>query len=562
MNLATVGQSGLLAAQNRLQTTGHNITNAATPGYSRQQVLVETAGATATSAGWVGRGVRAVTVQRAYDAFLSAQLMQARTRGAALDAYGGQIAQINNLMADRSTGVSPALQRFFDGLQAVASAPADVAARQELLGRADSLVSQLHQVNDFLNDQRVNLNEQISTAVQQANSLLDRIQSLNQKVAAAGAGVTGQPPNDLLDQRDELLAQLGELINVRMVEQNGQVSLNAGNGQLLLAGDTVFHLRATPAPADAGRLTVSVEIPDGHGGLVALALAETSVTGGQLGGLLEFRRDVLDTAQNDLGRLAVGLALSINAQHAQGYGLSGQPGGEVFSVGDPQVRAFGGNSTGLVPGLHYEDASKLTGSDYEARFDGVQYTIVRLSDGIQVAAGSAGEPLSFDGLALDTSALQPQPGDSWRLEPVRDAIKGLRLVLQDPSEFAAAGLGADGLPGGTAHGDNALQMAQLQLGKLLGGSVHSGPGQGAMSLNEAYSRLVNTVAVKAQANQTAIQAQNALYQQSHAAQQAVSGVNLDEEFILLQRYQEQYRAAARLIDTASSMFDTLLGLRA
>ncbi|MFA5664303.1 flagellar hook-associated protein FlgK [Castellaniella sp.] len=563
MNLANIGQSGLLAAQNRLQTTGHNITNAATPGYSRQQVLVETAGASASSAGWIGRGVRAVTVQRAYDAFLSSQLMQARTRGAALAAYGDQVAQINNLVADRSTGISPALQQFFDGLQAVASAPADIAARQELLGRADSLVSQLRQANDFLNEQRVNLNEQVSTTVQQANSLLDRIQMLNQKITAAGASATGMPPNDLFDQRDELLAGLGELINVRVIEQDGQVSLDAGNGQLLLAGDAVFHLRATPAPASAARLTVSVEIPDGHGGLVPLALDETAITGGRLGGLLEFRRDVLDKTQDDLGRLAVGLAQSVNRQHAQGYDLSGQPGADIFSIGAPQARAFGGNSTNLVPAVVHEDAAGLTGSNYEVRFDGAQYTVTRQSDGIQVALIAPGDgPVSFDGLQIDVTGLPAQAGDGWLIEPVRDAVVGLHLVLQDPAQFAAAGLGADQLPAGTANGDNALKMAQLQLAKVIGGSGQAGPGQGSMSLNEAYARLVNTVAVKTQANQTAIKAQDALYQQSHAAQQAVSGVNLDEEFILLQRFQEQYRASARLIDAASSMFDTLLGLRA
>src|SRR5699024_5531767 len=197
MNLAHLGLSGILAAQNRLQTAGHNINNADTAGFNRQNVLVQTAGAANMGSGYVGRGVQAVTVQRAYDGFLFRQLVQAQSDGASLVAYGNEIRQVNNLFSDGTVGISPALQKFFDGVQAVATSPADTAARQELLGRANSLVGQFNDANRFLDDQRNNINTQITTVVTQINSYAERVQDLNRQITVARATSEHQP-NDLL----------------------------------------------------------------------------------------------------------------------------------------------------------------------------------------------------------------------------------------------------------------------------------------------------------------------------------------------------------------------------
>jgi len=198
MNLAHLGLKAMNAAQNRLMVTGHNVNNAKTEGYNRQRVLSSTAGAVATGAGYIGRGVQVVTVQRAYDGFLFKQLTQSQSRGAALIAYGNEISQVNNLLGDRTAGISAALQKFFSGVNAVASAPADPAARQELLGQAGNLVNQINNAHAFLDNQRNNINTQLDTTVTQVNSYLERIRDLNKEITLAN----GSPhtPNDLLDQ--------------------------------------------------------------------------------------------------------------------------------------------------------------------------------------------------------------------------------------------------------------------------------------------------------------------------------------------------------------------------
>uniref|UniRef100_UPI00333EA4BD flagellar hook-associated protein FlgK n=1 Tax=Castellaniella defragrans TaxID=75697 RepID=UPI00333EA4BD len=551
MNLANLGKAGILVAQNRLQTAGHNINNSATEGYNRQSVLVQTAGATPTANGWIGRGVLAVSVQRAYDGFLYRQLTESQTKGAALATYGNQIGKIDNLLADRTVGIAPALEAFFDSIQAVATSPADSAARQELLGRANSLATQIRNANAFLDEQRADVNQQISTTVTQINSYLDRIQDLNRQIVIAKAVVPGQPPNDLLDQRDQLVAELGQLVDIEVFEQDDRVNITVGNGQVVLGGDSVFHLGVQPSADDPSRLSVNYAVPDGAGGVTRVEMKDSLITGGKLGGLLQFRREALDTVQNDLGRMAAGLALAVNEIHRQGYDLSGVPGGDVFGIAGPKVIRGETNAVGADPAVTITDVGQLTAQDYRISYDGAGYTVTRVSDGAVAAAGTG--ILSFDGIEIDFTGMTAAAGDHWLVQPTRDVAGSLQVVLGDPGKIAAAGESAPGIGAGSANGDAALKLAALQTDKVLG--------NGSMSLNEAYAQLVNKVGVMAQQNTTAQKAQNALIQQNYAAQQALSGINLDEEYMNLDQYQEQFRAASRLIDVSSTLFDTLLSLR-
>lgn len=547
MNLANLGLAGLNAAQNRLQTAGHNINNAATTGFNRQSVLVETAGATGTGAGYVGRGVRAVSVQRAYDGFLYRQLVNAQTAGASLVAYGNEISQVNNLFADRTVGITPALQKFFDGIQAVASAPADSAARQELLGRASSLVGQINDANAFLESQRGNINTQITTVVTQVNSYVERVHDLNKQITIARASSSGHEPNDLLDQRDQAVAELSQLVDVKVVEQDGNVNLTIGSGQVLLGGDTVFPLRAQASANDPSRTAVAyTAVSGGNGATIAVELRDDAIKGGTLGGLLAYRREALDTVQNNLGRLAAGLAMAVNKVHADGDDLNGVKGGDFFTLGNVKVLQGAKNSdSSLTVSAAIDDVNKLTGQDYRLEFDGVGYTVMSLPNGAKTSLPNDG---IVDGVQFTVPGGTPQVGDFWVIQPTRNAAADLKVAINDPAKIAAAKTGA-----GSANGDTALLLAQLQTGKVLG--------NGSMSLNEAFSQIVNKVGVLTQQNATAAKAQATLMQQNYAAQQAVSGVNLNEEYVNLDRYQEQFRAASRLIDVSSTLFDTLLGMR-
>jgi flagellar hook-associated protein 1 FlgK len=570
MNLANLGITGLFAAQKRMQVTGHNINNIDTAGYNRQSVLVETAGSVGSGNGYYGRGVQVVTVQRSYDNFLYQQLVRSQTTGAALVSYGTEIAQLDNLFSDRTVGVSPASQNFFNGLEAVASQPADPSARQELLGRAESLATQIRDATSYMNRVNENINTQVGTTVTQINSYLERIDNVNKQIVAAKGTTPGHEPNDLLDQREQLVSELGQLIDVRTVEQDGRMSITTAGGQMLLGGESIYPLHAVRSAENPERMVVGfTSALNVDGKMVVSEFREGTIKGGTLGGLLQFRQESLEPAINALGRLAVGLAHTVNDIHRQGVDLKGEAGKDMFSVSGPKVIANGNNpvSSG-VPGVSFykdpvdpadpskgytQPVDKLTGDNYRIeRVDG-RFQLRNLSSNDVTPLNGPdknGGITRVDGLEIDVSGLktQSQDGDSWLLQPTVNAGSSLQVEIKRPQDIAAADKDT-----GSANGAIAQKLADLRNSKVLA--------DGSLSLNDSFGQIVNRIAVQTQQNGTAAKAQLKLIEQNYAAQQTLSGVNKDEEYIMLQRYQEQYQAAARLIDVSSQMFDTLLGLR-
>ncbi|MDH1181382.1 flagellar hook-associated protein FlgK [Achromobacter mucicolens] len=556
MNLYKTALGGLNAAQAGLATTGHNINNATTVGYNRQRVMTSTAGAQATANGYIGRGVQVDTVVRSYDSFLYKQLVGANGSGAQLQAQLDQVSQINNLFSDRTVGIAPGLTNFFTSMNTVASKPADPAARADLLGQANSLTTQIRSAYSEMQKQREGLNSQISTTVDQVNSYLTRIDDLNQQISLAAGKAGGSPPNDLLDQRDQAVMELNQLIGITTYEQGDKISVSlTKGGQSLLSGNTLYPLQAVPSASDAGRTVIAYTLPAGTGKTIAVEMNDTEISGGKLGGLLQFRASSLDVMQNQLGQMAVGLALSFNEQHKQGLDQGGNPGTDFFSIGSPQSVPNTANKSNAQISGEFTDLANVNAKDYEISFDGTNYQVVRMPEGSQVYNGPAtGTPptatLNLEsemGVTLTINA-PPQAGDKWSLSPTRNAARDINVLITDPDKVAAADL-----DGGDANGKNALKLAQLQTSKVLS--------HGTMSINDMFARVVNTVGVQTQQIKTAATAQVNLIKQTTAAQQAVSGVNLNEEYVSLSLYQEQYQASARIIDVASTIFDTLLGLR-
>lgn len=556
MNLYKTALGGLNAAQAGLATTGHNINNATTVGYNRQRVMTSTAGAQATANGYIGRGVQVDTVVRSYDSFLYKQLVGANGSGAQLQAQLDQVSQINNLFSDRTVGIAPGLTNFFTSMNTVASKPADPAARADLLGQANSLTTQIRSAYSEMQKQREGLNSQISTTVDQVNSYLTRIDDLNQQISLAAGKAGGSPPNDLLDQRDQAVMELNQLIGITTYEQGDKISISlTKGGQSLLSGNTLYPLQAVPSASDAGRTVIAYTLPAGTGKTIAVEMNDTEISGGKLGGLLQFRASSLDVMQNQLGQMAVGLALSFNEQHKQGLDQGGNPGTDFFSIGSPQSVPNTANKSNAQISGEFTDLANVNAKDYEISFDGTNYQVVRMPEGSQVYNGPAtGTPpiatLNLEsemGVTLTINA-PPQAGDKWSLSPTRNAARDINVLITDPDKVAAADL-----DGGDANGKNALKLAQLQTSKVLS--------HGTMSINDMFAQVVNTVGVQTQQIKTAATAQVNLIKQTTAAQQAVSGVNLNEEYVSLSLYQEQYQASARIIDVASTIFDTLLGLR-
>lgn len=381
-----VAVSGLNAAQVGLSTTSHNIVNANTPGYNRQQINQSATNPAPTGGGFIGRGVQINTITRVYDEFVTRQVQTAKAQDGYLTSQLSHLSDLDNLLADPSAGFSPSLQEFFTGVQTVANSPKDASARQSLLGLAESMVTKLKTVNERMATLREDVNTEITASVGSINAITSQIAELNDQIILASGTGGGNPPNDLLDKRDQLVKDLNGYVKSTVVKQSdGSYNIFIGNGQNLVVGKQAFTLSSVESPEDPSRLQVAYQL---YGNTVMIP--DSLITGGSLGGVLEFRTKALDDAQNSLGRIAVALAQTVNDQHRKGQDLNGQFGGNFFQFPVEQVNAqyeLGANAVTMTAELTSDQP--FIESDFNVAFDGTDYTITRLTDGQTDTVSSA-----------------------------------------------------------------------------------------------------------------------------------------------------------------------------
>jgi flagellar hook-associated protein 1 FlgK len=550
--------------------------------------------------------------------------------------------QIDNLVADPVAGASPAIQDFFNAMNGVANSPESITARQTLLSGAQFAVNRFQAIDQRLTDIANSLTGQITGSVNTINTYAQQIAILNGNIKRATATADqAHQPNDLIDQRDQLISQLNKEIKVSVqVESNGTLSVFIGNGQTLVIDEQAMSLRAIQSPTDPSRVEIAYK-----SGINIIPLQQNSFQGGNLGAYLAFRDQSLEPARNALGRVALGFAYSVNQQNQLGQDLNGVLGGNLFNVPVPRVNQGANNTGTAMVSASITSVSALTTSDYQLRFDGANYAMVRLSDNLVTNLGAV-LPQTVDGFTVSLTSGAMAAGDSFLIRPVADAARDISLAVNDPGKIAAAvpmrtmaaltNLGTATISSGTvnppppitpnpAHpltdlnlqapvsitftspttfdvagagtgnpvgvvyptasgsityngwtvqitgtpvagdvfnvstnsnavGDNrnALLMAALQTQNLLA--------NGTSSFQGAYGQLVGEVGAKTHELDVTSQAQNNMVAQSVAAQQAVSGVNLDEEAANLLRFQHAYQASAKAMQIASTMFDAVLAL--
>ncbi|MEE3268393.1 MAG: flagellar hook-associated protein FlgK, partial [Pseudomonadota bacterium] len=583
-----------------------------------------------------------------------AQLNNAKSQSTALETYNTQISQIDNLLADREAGLSPLMQNFFSALEDLASAPSDPAARQGVLGTADTLTAQFRSFDGYLQDLQSGVNGQIKDEITQINNTTSQIANINREIALSRAQL-GEAPNSLLNQRDQLISELNEKMNLRLNIQDGKTyNLSLPNGQPLVTGDTAYKLEAVTSPNDPQRIVVGYrEGARGNGNLVSLD--EGLITGGSLGGLMSFRSETLDKTQNQIGQLAASIALEFNAQHQKGVDLNGEQGQEFFSIGQSNAYYNTDNkgSAEVSATIDSANTSALRATDYTVRVINAsteEFEVIRKDTGEALEADEwsfSDNVLSFAGVDVNFNDFDlAQNGDSFEIQPLRRAAGGMEAIVSDLDKIAAGSLveqsgdlevsnvryenalantsesleielnanqhlsvsgyagqvsvngearildpngvvqdsagtvaavlaeddeiTIDGVSfvladvstegtltfqqGSAAAGDNrnALALQDLQSKDIVGGSA---------SLSGAYGALVSDVGNRTNIIQVNLDARQGLTDQLRAVQQSESGVNLDEEAANLIRFQQFYQANARVIDTASTIFDTILGLR-
>lgn len=618
-NLLSTGISGLNAAQVALATVGNNISNTDTPGYSRQVVRQVETISPGVPGLTIGSGVNVQAVERAYSDYLTGAVWSSNANLQRATSYNELTGTLNSALSS-SGDLQAALDSFYGGFDTVASAPSDSSGRQALLGDAQGVVTVFNTLGKQLSSQQSQINSQITNTVKSVDTILDNIASLNGQIRQTA--VNGQP-NALLDQRDQLVGQLSGYLGVTAVaEKDHTLSVYSTSGQSLVSGSNAFKLGAGGDGYDPTR----VDVFDSSGTDVTGRLS-----GGSLGALLDYRSNVLDPAQNQLGQAAIALASSVNTQQSRGLDLNGQQGGPIFSLTSPLTLPASSNQGTATVSTSISDVSSLKASDYTLRYDGAAWSLTSTAGQSVALTTNPDGSLSGAGLTFSVGA-GAQAGDSYRIQPTRGAAAGLSVSLTDPSGIAAAAaVAASPAAANTGTGSvNSLTVTDPANAALLGGAtvsfptgttyqitdasgtvLGSGPytaGQplnangwslslsgtpaagdsfavaantnglndnanalalggladtgildgGNTSIIDAYTNLTTQIGNAGSLAASNLKTQTALNDQAVSAQQAVSGVNLDEEAANLVRYQQSYQASAQVISASQTIFSSLL----
>ena len=642
--LMTIGKTALFANYAALQTAGNNIANVNTVGYSRQEAQFESAQGQFTGSGFFGKGVDVATVTRAYNQLLTQQAVASKSVAAADAARNDRLMQLENAFPTGTAGLGSAAGNFLNAFIDLSNKPADASTRQVVLSQAQDLAARFRAAGDQLSVLQNGVTQEVKTSVGTVNMLAQQVANLNLQISTFRG--TGQTPNDLLDERDRLVSQISQFVNVTTIDaDDGSVGLFIGGGQNLVLGSNVNTLKAVPDPFDSAKVQLALR----EGGIDRPVLAD-SLQGGSIAGLLRFQNNDLTAANNLVGQMATAISGALNKQQSLGLDLSqpAQAGGPLFSVGSPRVLDASSNLGSASLSLVITDPSKAQASDYSVAFDGTNYTVTRLLDqravtGSPFTAAQLATGVSFDGVSLQLSAGAAQAGDRFVLEPVATASQNMRTVLSNPKGLAAAApfvaslgsantgtasvgslaavnpaydgtmtaaiqftdnsgnyswtlsngattttgtgtwtpgtpialngfeLNLDGVPKANdtisvapttsvaSNNGNALAFADLAdvgiVASLPQPNGAAGPG---LTITDAYASAISDIGVRVQGSKAATTISGGVATASETARANAAGVNLDEEAARLIQFQQSYQAAAKILQVAQAVFDTML----
>jgi flagellar hook-associated protein 1 FlgK len=543
MGLLATATSGLMAAQRALETTSHNIANAGTVGYSRQNVDYGTKIEQLTNSGYIGQGVNVTTVTRSYDQYITARVNASTSSFSEADGFSTMAAQVNDLVSSSTSGMPIAFKSFFNTANEVANNPSSIPIRQAMLSNADAVANSFNSMSNQLGMFRTQINGQMTSMASDVTVLAKGISELNVRILTETKSTGGWQPNDLLDQRDVLLNKMAEKVGIySLVQSDGTMSVFAGNGLPMVLGSSSSVMSTAASSTDANHLEI----------LINGQIITPSITGGTLNGALRFRDTILDPAQQQLGLVAAGFAGAFNQLHEAGFDLNGDAGTAMFeitgvSTASPIPVAHTLGSTGVVSAAYDSSTpGNLQASDYKLNYDGSSYSLTRLSD--NTVSSITSFPTTVDGMTINVTT-EPTAGQAsnFIIRPTYSAAFNIKSLITDPTLVAAA----DSNTSGAQPGNNkaALKFAAMENTALFG----------LESLNMAYGKLVSNVATVTQSGKNSSTAQQILLNAVKETQSNLSGVNLDEEAANLIKLQNAYQASAKAVSIANSLIDTLIG---
>ena len=534
MTLFAIGTSGLAAANQGLTSTSNNIANTNTKGYNRERVVLEES----AQSGVITKGS-----ERIVDSFVQKTLNQAIEKESQFTSLSNKMGQVDSLFADSELGVSALVDDFYSSVSDLANAPSSSSARQAVISAANSMTSQFRSIGSQLDKQRNAVNLEVESSVKDINLITGKIAEMNEKV------LSGKANSTILNQRDELVSQLSEKLGTQLIVQDGKsFNLTLPSGKSLVQGAESYELLTQESSADPSKTVVAYKNPNG----VISELKDSDLKGGELGGTLAFRSEQLTDIQNEFGRIAVSVFASFNGVHRQGFDAEAQPGQDFFGVASPTVienRNNAGTATATAT-FDNNNIDKLTAREYEIRVTNAATNEFRVTDSkgdVFTQSLNASNELVFDGVVIEIdNPASLVNADSFVIQPTRSVVAQAEVLIDETQKLAA---GTTVAPGDNR---NALALQGLQEQDIVAGKS---------SFTDAYASLIGKVGSETAVADINKGIQGSVRDQAYQNQQSISGVNLDEEAANLVRYQQFYQASARVIDAATTIFDTVLGLK-
>ncbi|EMQ4856523.1 flagellar hook-associated protein FlgK [Morganella morganii subsp. sibonii] len=540
-NVMNNALSGINAAQGGLSVISNNLANAGVGYYHRQSAVFGENPGTMTTNGYFGNGTYFSHVRREFDEFVNMQYNNARSRSGDYEAFMKNASGVDDLLSNSTDDIAGMLGSFFTSLDEAASDASDKTLVDVFLGKAKTMVSQLKEADRRLREMDNDVNHQIDNKIKDINTYAEKIAKLNEQISNSRS-VNGAEPNDLLDVRDRLVNELNSVIGIKVIEQNGNFNVSFANGLPLVTGGRANRLEAVASGADDSRLSIGFVDSAGN----VREIKDDQIRGGELSGVLRSRREIIDPARQKLNQMALVFAEKFNEVHRKGYDANGNTGKDFFAVGGGSMVSNTHNAGKADFDIKYNDVSKVTGNNYDVSFDGTNWNVTRLPEGVAVTANFDGATgtLSFEGMDIKITNNTAQAGDKFLLKPVDNVIGGLNTLVTNAADFAAADS-----TGGASNNENIKELVKLQDQKLVGGTS---------TLSDFYASMVNEVGSKASQAQIDSEVQNKLTVSFYEQQQGISGVNTNEESVQMQKMQQFFNANAKVLSTVDELFNVLM----
>ncbi len=534
--LFNIGKSAMFASRAALSVVGHNIANVNTPGYNKQDIVLNTANPVDIGSGYLGTGVNIAAIRRNYDRFIMNQLIgqhQNTGRSYALNRSLSQIEQIFNEV--KETGLASSITDYFKAWQEVSVNPDSRTHRIVLLNKANSLVHLAKRFENEISENLKNIDETIEDIVNRINKLASDIASLNKSIVYLEAGSEIKKANDLRDQRDNLLNELSSLAEISSYEdKNGALVVVMGMKNLVNAENTNL-------------LTTRLN-EEGHRDIYLDGANITDrITKGQIGGFIDVRNDIESNILTKFRRLIASISKEVNLIHRTGYGLDASTGNDFFNHLQltTKVLSLGANMTASI-----RDLSQLTLDEYEIRFDASNnYNVYNIQTGNIVASGSyiSGDIISFEGIDVIITGTVSS-SDRFIISPLKDAIRNFGLAISDIEKIAASSSDI------TLPGDNTNAIA---ISEIFEKSIEN---LGERTFMDYYRGLISYIGIMSRTASDSLRFDENMLREIQNWRESVSGVSLDEEAANLIRYQRSFEAAARMIRVTDELMEVILNL--